>query len=261
MLTEQNLTEYLDEIRDEVCSRCTERPQGGPPCEPLGKFCGVEMHLPQLVDSIHAVNSRRIAPYLAHNRLEICAHCDFLHSSICPCPMDYLAVLVVRAVDTVDQRRAREEKVRQLCEGVPEGKRAGLETICRAYAEATGKWTGCDWSTHFGRGGLDLEDLTADEAEARAVEGGEAVEDWLAAAKWLAKVEHHAKQAEVHAAEALRAARAGQWDQALRQAEYVWALEFATGRPFRKGTKPAWRDFLLAVGDACPKPTAVPAAQ
>ena len=37
--------EYLAEIRKQVCSRCVERPPGGPPCAPLGKQCGVEMHL------------------------------------------------------------------------------------------------------------------------------------------------------------------------------------------------------------------------
>src|ERR1700694_3609911 len=88
MVADTELTEYLDEIRAHVCSRCVERPPGGPPCAPLGKDCGIEMYLPQLVDSIHAVQSQRIDPYLAHNRMEICSHCAFLHSSICPCPMD-----------------------------------------------------------------------------------------------------------------------------------------------------------------------------
>ena len=32
MVAECELAEYLDEIRREVCSRCVERPPGGPPC-------------------------------------------------------------------------------------------------------------------------------------------------------------------------------------------------------------------------------------
>jgi hypothetical protein len=68
------------------------------------------MHLPELIDSIHAVQSQRIDPYLAHNRMEICTRCDFLHNSMCRCPMDYLAVLLVQAVETVDKRR---EEARQ----------------------------------------------------------------------------------------------------------------------------------------------------
>jgi hypothetical protein len=109
MLAQLDLAEYLDEIRNHVCSRCVERPEGGPPCAPLGKQCGVELHLPQLIDSIREVRSPAIAPYLEHNRCQVCQECQFLHSSICPCPMDYLAVLLVEAVEKVDERRRRRE--------------------------------------------------------------------------------------------------------------------------------------------------------
>jgi hypothetical protein len=105
MITQAETGEYLDEIRREVCSRCVERPPGGPPCAPLGKQCGIEMHLPQLIDAIHEVGSASIEPYLRNNRQKICEHCTYLHSSICPCPMDYLSVLLVGAIETVDQRR------------------------------------------------------------------------------------------------------------------------------------------------------------
>lgn len=105
MVTETDTNEYLEEIRREVCSRCVERPPGGPPCAPLGKSCGIELHLPELIESIGQVHSPGIAPYLRHNRAGICSHCAFLHSSICPCPMDYLSVLLVEAVETVDERR------------------------------------------------------------------------------------------------------------------------------------------------------------
>jgi len=107
MVADTELTEYLDEIRAKVCSRCVERPPGGPPCAPLGKDCGIELHLPQLIESIHEVHDAWIEPYLEHNREAICAHCALLHSSICPCPMDYLSTLLVEAVETVDERRWR----------------------------------------------------------------------------------------------------------------------------------------------------------
>lgn len=100
------LAEYLDEIREQVCSRCVERPPGGPPCAPLGKQCGIEMHLPELIRAIHEVGSESISPYLRNNRQKICTTCPLLHSDVCPCPMDYLAVLLVQAVETVDARRA-----------------------------------------------------------------------------------------------------------------------------------------------------------
>ncbi len=104
MVTEPEIQEYLDEIRKQVCSRCVERPPGGPPCAPLGKECGIEMHLPELIDSIHEVNSDYITRYLAHNREKICQHCELLDTDVCPCPLHYLAVLIVEAVETVDER-------------------------------------------------------------------------------------------------------------------------------------------------------------
>jgi hypothetical protein len=107
MLTEADLKEYLDEIRQEVCPRCVERPPGGPPCAPLGKQCGIELHLPRLIDAVHEQHSDLIWPYLANNRKKVCERCTFLHSAICPCPMDYLSVLLVEAVEAVDERRAR----------------------------------------------------------------------------------------------------------------------------------------------------------
>jgi hypothetical protein len=106
MLTESELTEYLDEIREHVCSRCVERPPGGPPCAPQGKKCGVELHLPQLIDAIHEVRSGSIVPYLENNQEKVCRFCDHIDTSICPCPLRYLAVLIVEAVEAVDQRRA-----------------------------------------------------------------------------------------------------------------------------------------------------------
>jgi hypothetical protein len=112
MTTNSRLDEYWGEIQKDVCSRCPERPQGGPPCQPLGKQCGVELHFPALMDSIHMVHSNRIEPYLEQNRAEICQHCAFLNSSTCPCPMESLAALIVQAVKTVDQRhdQDREDK-------------------------------------------------------------------------------------------------------------------------------------------------------
>jgi hypothetical protein len=104
MVSKPELAEYMDEVREQVCSRCVERPPNGPPCAALDKQCGIEMHLPQIIDAIHQVRSDWIAPYLEHNRKRICETCTLNHSSLCPCPMDYLAVLLVQAVETVKER-------------------------------------------------------------------------------------------------------------------------------------------------------------
>ena len=105
MITEADLQEYLDEIREEVCSRCVEQPLGGPPCTPLGKVCGVELHLPRLIEAVHEVHSEWMSPYLESTRQKVCQSCIFLHHDCCPCPMDSLATLVVQAIEAVDQRR------------------------------------------------------------------------------------------------------------------------------------------------------------
>jgi hypothetical protein len=64
------------------------------------------MHLSQLVESIRAVRGDSIVPYLENNRRLICATCPLLDGDDCPCPMDYLAVLVVDAVEAVDRRHS-----------------------------------------------------------------------------------------------------------------------------------------------------------
>jgi len=248
MLAEADLEEYLKEIREQVCSRCVERPPEGPPCAPLGKQCGVEMHLPQLIDAVREVRSEAIGPYLDNNRRKICEHCPMLHSSDCPCPMDYLAVLVVQAVETVDERRGP-----RLALGLPglpwpEEDEANLDTISRAYAEATGKWVGCDWPTRFGCTSLNLKDWTAEDAEgmARAASGTDEGEDWQAAASWLAKVEKAARDAEEQATLAVAAAYTGQWDSALEHARLARIIEFSAGRPVR-GKPFLWQPLLRAV--------------
>jgi hypothetical protein len=108
MVRQPTLAEYLDEIRRHVCTRCVERPPGGPPCAPLGKVCGIETHLPEVVDAIHQVKSDWIWPYLDNNRRTICQCCPQRATSDCPCAMDYLAVLLVEAVEAVDARSAYE---------------------------------------------------------------------------------------------------------------------------------------------------------
>lgn len=242
MIAEAELAEYGDEIRREVCSRCIERPPGGPPCGPLGKICGVELHLPQLVDSIRQVHSLMATPYLERNRQVICGHCDFLHSSFCPCPMDYLAVLIVEAVEAVDERRGQRLQEQREAAAAAD---IDIEQIRRAYREGTGTWTGCDWTTFVGKTGLDLRGCTAAEAQAmaRRTADPQTAADWQYAATWVSRVEEHARKAELHAAEAVHAAERGDWHAALQEAERAWALEFATGRPLRHGFPLTWQDL------------------
>ena len=101
------MSEYRDELRAEVCSRCVERPGGGPPCEPLGKRCAIELYLGELVSEAHAIRSEAIDPYLDTLHRQTCAACENRDTDHCPCPLDYLHVLAIHAIDEVDYRRGQ----------------------------------------------------------------------------------------------------------------------------------------------------------
>lgn len=102
--------EYLLELRTQVCDRCIERPEGGPPCAPLGKRCGIELHLPEFIDAVHAVNDIkavddvRIDPYIDTLHKRVCEDCRESTTKHCPCPLKYLLLLAVEAIETVDER-------------------------------------------------------------------------------------------------------------------------------------------------------------
>jgi hypothetical protein len=105
MVANVDLEDYLAEIRKQVCSRCIERPEGGPPCAPLGKRCGIELNLRQLVDSVHGVHSKAMDRYMDHFHDEVCAQCPALNTEDCPCALKYLLLLAVQAIEDVDARR------------------------------------------------------------------------------------------------------------------------------------------------------------
>lgn len=105
MTTEAELKEYMAEIREHVCSRCIERPPGGPPCAPQGKRCGVELHLPEIVEVFHASRGKVIDPYIERFHSDVCSHCANRTTNQCPCPLDYLLLLAVEAIERVDERR------------------------------------------------------------------------------------------------------------------------------------------------------------
>lgn len=100
------LADYMAAVREEVCSRCIERLPGAPPCETKGKGCGIELHLPQLVEICHTTDSCLIDPYLDRLHNEICSGCDLRPTRQCPCPLDYLLPLAIAAIEAVDRRQS-----------------------------------------------------------------------------------------------------------------------------------------------------------
>ena len=102
---DERFTEYLEAIRAEVCSRCVERPPGGPPCAPLGKRCGIELNLPLLIDAVHQIRSDNMEPYAQEFHDHVCTQCPNRPTDQCPCPLEYLLILAVQAIEAVDERR------------------------------------------------------------------------------------------------------------------------------------------------------------
>jgi hypothetical protein len=162
--------------------------------------------------------------------------------------MDTLGLLVVEAVEAVDERRHRHQRGVGLVENLPPANEPGIDEILCTYTEAVGRWTGCDWPTVFGRARLDLNGVSAAEAETLSVEstGRAEAESWMAAATWLHEVEWWARQAEREAALAIAAANAGAWRVAVGHARKAWSLEFNSGRPLRHAP-PTWQPLLRSV--------------
>ena len=109
MYEKAELAEYLAEIRERVCSRCIERPPDAPPCAPQGKQCGIELHLAEIVDVCHAARGRAMDPYVARFHEDICLHCANREGDSCPCPLDYLLLLAIEAIEAVDERRTQQQ--------------------------------------------------------------------------------------------------------------------------------------------------------
>ena len=103
---DERLAPYVRAIREQVCSRCVERPFGGPPCAPLGKRCGIELNLPLLVEAVHQVRSDQMEPYIAVFHDHVCAVCPTQPTDQCPCPLEYLLILAVQAIESVDAEMA-----------------------------------------------------------------------------------------------------------------------------------------------------------
>lgn len=106
MSTSVEYDEYLAELREQVCSKCIVRQEGGPPCSPHGQPCGIERHVPQLVQICRTTDSALMDPYIQQLHDTICADCEYQDKPTCPCPLDYLLQLAVEAVERVERRRA-----------------------------------------------------------------------------------------------------------------------------------------------------------
>ena len=106
MATSNEYDEYLVELREHVCSRCIERQPDCPPCSPHEKGCGIERHVPRLVEICRTTDSALMDPYIDQLHELVCPECEYRDTPNCPCPLDYLLQLAVEAVERVEHRRA-----------------------------------------------------------------------------------------------------------------------------------------------------------
>lgn len=97
--------DYLTELREHVCSHCIERREGCPPCAPHGKRCGIELHLPEMVQICRTTDNVLMDPYILKLHDVICKNCEFHDTADCPCPLDYLLELAVESIERVERRR------------------------------------------------------------------------------------------------------------------------------------------------------------
>jgi hypothetical protein len=100
---------YRTQLREDVCSHCVERLPNAPPCSTIGKGCGIERHLEQLIEICRTTDSALIDPYIEQLHELICPTCEFKDRPTCPCPLDYLLQLAVEAVEKVQHRLATEQ--------------------------------------------------------------------------------------------------------------------------------------------------------
>jgi hypothetical protein len=136
--------EYLTEVREQVCSHCPEQATDQALLVPACRQCGVQLQLPRIVESIHDADDFLSELDPAPDRHLVCARCHCLDSAACPCPGGQLAARVVRAVKSVDERRAQWTLVRRRLTPPPHVDHAPATAMIQAYEEATGTLVGCD---------------------------------------------------------------------------------------------------------------------
>jgi hypothetical protein len=144
MLSRAMYAEYLAEVRERVCEHCPQREAGEPPAGPSCRRCGVELQLPQLVESIREAGDGLSEFDPAPDRRTVCAECVCLGGGLCPCRAGLLPTLLVRAVRAVEERRAQRDLLRRLLARPTRGERVSAAAMRRAYEAATGTCVGCD---------------------------------------------------------------------------------------------------------------------
>lgn len=101
-----------------------------------------------------------------------------------------------------------------------------LDRLKQALHAAQRSWSGCDWNTDYGSGGINLRGLSSRQASlaAKATRGEES-DNWRSACEYLHLVERDAHQAAGLASDAVEAWRLGDSRAAMALLEEAISLE------------------------------------
>ncbi len=119
MMMEENmddLDKYWQAVQRGVCAHCVDS-DGHSNCRLSGEGeCGLKLHFPRIVETVLAVQSNTIEPYIEALRQNVCAYCKHqspdgtcTFRSNVDCGLDRYFPLVIEAIESV--RRQRENTI------------------------------------------------------------------------------------------------------------------------------------------------------
>lgn len=107
-LKDERYQAYWDAIRRKVCSVCLDQADDGSCGLTKGRICGIEAHLPRVVEAILSIESDRMDEYVDAIRAQVCARCENQDATgYCryrekgECALDTYLYLVVEAIEDV----------------------------------------------------------------------------------------------------------------------------------------------------------------
>lgn len=100
-------------LRDTVCAVCLDRKDDGSCGLSGGRTCGLEAHLPRILEVVETVHSSRMDEYVEAIRQRVCVVCEQDAQGVCrlgndgACALDAYLPLVVQAIEEA-QRTLKE---------------------------------------------------------------------------------------------------------------------------------------------------------
>lgn len=97
---------YWNAIRTRVCSKCIDGDRRGGCLLPADQSCALREFLPQVVQTVHALNSDSFDDYVGSLRVNVCSQCSGQKAEgLCvrrdsvECPLDRYYALVIQVIE------------------------------------------------------------------------------------------------------------------------------------------------------------------